>query len=147
MKDITIQLTDVQHHYLAELADKEYRSFEQLLYILLHQGTIFHYCESDVCLKILPGDFTEREKTEVTSPETCLMIARSAYEGEFEDLLNFKQNAQNLQKSIADDKIRDLEAELKELKQLETTVFRERLEKAKEAARAEIQAQQNASNN
>ena len=146
MKDITIQLTDVQHHYLAELADKEYRSFEQLLYVLLDNGIQMHYCESDAYLRILPGDFTEEEKTEVASSETYWVITRRAFNNDFENLLNLKQNAQNLQKSIADDKIRDLEAELKELKQLET-VFRERLEKAREAARAEIQAQQNASNN
>tara|TARA_B100001121_G_scaffold302119_1_gene314275 strand:+ start:505 stop:945 length:441 start_codon:yes stop_codon:yes gene_type:complete len=146
MKDITIQLTDVQHHYLTELADKEYRSFEQLLYVLLHNGIRMHYCESDADLRILPGDFTEEEKTKVASTETCWVITRCAFKDDFEDLLNLKQNAQNLQKSIAADKIRDLEAELKELKQLET-VFRERLEKAREAARAEIQAQQNASNN
>jgi len=146
MKDITIQFTDVQHHYLAELADKEYRSFEQLLYVLLHNGMQMHYCESDAFLRILPGDFTEEEKTEVTSPETCWVITRRAFKDDFEDLLNLKQNAQNLQKSIADDKIRDLEAELKELKHLET-VCRERLDKAREAARAQMQAQQNASNN
>ena len=63
MKNITIQLTDIQHHYLTELADQEYRSFEQLLYVLLHQGLIFHYCEADARLEILPGDFTEGEKT------------------------------------------------------------------------------------
>jgi len=146
MKNITIQLTDVQHHYLTELAEHEYRSLEQLLYVLLHNGMQFHYCESDAQLEILPGDFTEKEKTKATSPETCWVIARIAYKDDFEDLLNLKQNAQNLQQSIADDKIRNLEAELKELKQLET-VFRERLEKAREAARAENQAQQNASNN
>ena len=139
MKDITIHLTDVQHHYLAALADQEYRSLEQLLYVLLHQGTIFHYCESGVRLKILPGDYTEKEKTEATSTETCWLIARTAYEGDFEDLLNLKRNAQSLQKSLADDKIRDLEAELKELKQQET-VIDERL-------KAEFEAKKNASSN
>ena len=146
MKDITIQLTDVQHHYLTELAEQEYRSLEQLLYVLLHKGIMFYYCESDARLKILPGDFTEKEKTEATSSETCYGIARIAYKDDFEDLLNLKQNAQNLQQSFADDKIRNIEAELKELKQLQT-VFDERLDKAREAARAEYQAKQNASNN
>ena len=137
MKDITIHLTDVQHHYLAALADQEYRSLEQLLYVLLHQGMIFHYCESSVRLKILPGDYTEKEKTEATSTETCWLIARTAYEGDFEDLLNLKRNAQNLQKS--DDKIRNLEAELKELKQQETAID--------ERLKAEFEAKRNASNN
>ena len=137
MKDITIQLTDVQHHYLAALAEQEYRSLEQLLYVLLHQGTIFHYCESGVRLKILPGDYTEKEKTEATSTETCWLIARTAYEGDFEDLLNLKRNAQNHQKPLTDD--RDLEAELKELKQQETAID--------ERLKAEFEAKRNASNN
>ena len=137
MKDITIHLTDVQHHYLAALADQEYRSLEQLLYVLLHQGTIFHYCESGVRLKILPGDYTEKEKTEATSTETCWLIARTAYEGDFEDLLNLKRNAQNHQKPLTDD--RDLEAELKELKQQETAID--------ERLKAEFEAKKNASNN
>ena len=73
------------------------------------------------------------------------MIARNAYLGDFDALLNLKQNAQSLQKSLDDDKNRDLEAELKELTQLKI-LFRERYNKVAEAARAEYQAKQNASN-
>ena len=44
-------------------------------------------------------------------------VTRTGYKDDFGDLLNLAHNAQNLQQSIVDDKIRDLEAELKELKQ------------------------------
>tara|TARA_B100002052_G_scaffold9315_1_gene7798 strand:- start:440 stop:823 length:384 start_codon:yes stop_codon:yes gene_type:complete len=118
MKDITIQLTDVQHYYLTELAKQEYRSLEQLLYVLLHEGVGYYYCESNAHLEILPGDFTEEEKTKASSSPIG-DITRTGYKDDFGDLLNLAHNAQNLQQSIVDDKIRDLEAELKELKQRE----------------------------
>ena len=77
MKDITLNITEVQYHYLKSLAEAEVRSVEQLLYILLHKGAEWHFMESDISLEVLPHDYTKHEQEQYMDPERITTIRRT----------------------------------------------------------------------
>lgn len=117
MKNFTLEITEVQFHYLKELAEQEVRSVEQLLYILLHKGAEWHYLESDSSLEVLPKDMDHHELEKYADPERVTVIRRAGHErlDGLSDTLNFKQQAIDPERTRQRDAERDLAAELIEL--------------------------------
>ena len=117
MKDITLNITEVQYHYLKSLAEAEVRSVEQLLYILLHKGAEWHFMESDISLEVLPHDYTKHEQEQYMDPERITTIRRTGHEGfdGFAPTLNFAQQAIDMPLARQRDEERDLAAELIQL--------------------------------
>ena len=142
MKRITLQFTDVQYHYLTQLAEGDLRTVDSLLYVLLHWGCVVHYSENVTCLDILPGDYTDEELAKANEPDCLNHITRIAYIADnFADLIGFSQLVTDPNGAIADDAERNLDKEIEQLENLKK-MYKARLDERNQKLQAEWLAEQ-----
>ena len=123
MKNVDLPLTDAQFYYLSQLAENDCRSLQQLLFVLLNTGVVFNYSEREECLEVLPGDYTEEDRSFIESSSCSYTPRRHAgYNDSYEKLLNLAQSAIDINSVIFQDKDRDVESEIMDLKDLNKAI-------------------------
>jgi len=65
METLSIKVSDLQAYFLKEMARSNHRTLQQLLWILLHEGTLSFIECNHVSIKKRHEDFTEEEHEKI----------------------------------------------------------------------------------
>lgn len=77
METITLNVTPLQAHMIQELCKEHYRSPEELVAILLAEGTFMYWEQNETCIKKREEDKTDEEKSKPA--QRCIWYQREDF--------------------------------------------------------------------